>query len=215
MRSSRPTSCGFVPAASPAYPLFDGLRMVSGHRRRAILRRDACRSVKKRLFVVNGSALKKHPMKEETPADCKPSSTRRTKNWDPEADESGASQQPMAQNRRTLRVHPEITRGKERRKRAAVPLGFCQRSVQAARACLRWMMMLFESVFFQRVSGQFRQSSSGAGGVHCGRCFAVWASGALPVRRSFPRGKMKWDGSRNGVGDGSGNRAKRMCMPAR
>lgn len=105
------TICGFVPAASlDTRYLTDA--DVSG-----IADVPSCDGMtafgQKRLFVVNGSRPEEASDEEETPADAPSQDVLNQEPNLPEADESGASEQPDAAESPDASVHPEISSAEE------------------------------------------------------------------------------------------------------
>lgn len=105
------TICGFVPAASlDTRYLTDA--DVSG-----IADVPSCDGMttfgQKRLFVVNGSRPEEASDEEETPADAPSQDAPHQESNLPEAEESGASEQPDAAESPDASVHPEISSAEE------------------------------------------------------------------------------------------------------
>lgn len=186
------TICGFVPAASlDTRYLTDA--DVSG-----IADVPSCDGMtafgQKRLFVVNGSRPEEASDEEETPADAPSQDAPHQESNLPEADESGASEQPDAAESPDASVNPEISSAEEIDETVPPvnPGDFVRVSTDTRvfsavddDASEAYFSSEYQGNFVKAAAVQVVSIAEDASG-------AVWYQVRFLYGDSFPSGKMKW-----------------------
>ena len=186
------TICGFVPAASlDTRYLTDA--DVSG-----IADVPSCDGMttfgQKRLFVVNGSRPEEASDEEETPADAPSQDAPHQESNLPEADESGASEQPDAAESPDASVHPEISSAEEIDETVPpVSLGDFIRVSTDTRVFSAVDDDASEAYFSSEYQGNFVNAAAvQVVSVAEDASGTAWYQVRFLYGDSFPSGKMKW-----------------------